>query len=123
MALKTLTHRNSALSAAKSCYADTREKVEEEIELRKKVKGKETNQGGGKKRMYPHKYTCVVGICSTTKWLCYEPLPEAEQITINGTISKTCRGGIQIKGLLTSHVLSLHLHNYGEDTEHSCVCL
>lgn len=59
--------------------------------------------------------TRVLYICFTTKCLCYESLPEAEQITVNGTISETWRvkGGIQIKVLLASHLLSLHLHNYG----------
>lgn len=59
--------------------------------------------------------TRVEYICFTSKYLCYESLPEAEQITVNGTISETWRvkGGIQIKVLLASHLLSLHLHNYG----------
>lgn len=42
---------------------------------------------------------CVLYICFTSKCLCYESLPEAEQITVNGIISETQRvkGGIQIK--------------------------
>ncbi len=53
-------------------------------------------------------HTCVLYICFTSKCLCYESLPEAEQITVNGTISETRRvkGGIQIKVLLASHLLS-----------------
>lgn len=59
-------------------------------------------------------HTRVLYICFTSKCLCYESLPEVEQITVNGTISETQRvkGGIQIKVLLASHLLSLHLHNY-----------
>lgn len=59
--------------------------------------------------------TRVLYICFTTKCLCYESLLQAEPITVNETISETRRvkGGIQIKELLASHLLSLHLHNYG----------
>lgn len=67
--------------------------------------------------------THVAYICFTSKCLCYESLPGAEQMTVNGTISETWRvkGGIQIKVRLASHLLSLHLHNYSWDTKHSCV--
>lgn len=62
-------------------------------------------------------------ICFTTKCLCYESLLQAEPITVNETISETlrARGGIQIKALLASHSLSLHLHNYRYDTGQPCV--
>lgn len=67
--------------------------------------------------------TCVWYICFTSQYFCYESLPEAEQITVNGTISETwwVKGGIQIKVLLASRLLPLHLHNYHKDTEPLCL--
>lgn len=75
------------------------------------------------KSVYVCVHTRVFYIYFTSKCLCYESLPGAEQMTVNGTISETwkVKRGIQIKVLLASHLLSLHLHNYSLDTNHPCV--
>lgn len=106
-ALKTLTCHNSTLSEAKSCNIDSVGKLVVAIELREVEGGevkmcKESRKGDreeGCECVCVCVRECVVYICFTSKCLCYESLPEAEQITVNGIISETQRvkGGIQIK--------------------------